>query len=96
MKFVVLTHLVVVGLMSLVAFAAYGFDKRRARGNGHRVREKTLHGMALLGGWPGALLGQRTFRHKTHKRSFQIVFWCCVGGHLAAVALTVYLVARFQ
>ena len=38
----------------------------------------------LLGGWPGALLGQRRFRHKTRKRSYQLVFWLIGALHLAA------------
>jgi uncharacterized membrane protein YsdA (DUF1294 family) len=38
------------------------------------VRESTLHWLALVGGWPGAMLAQRAFRHKTHKKSFRRVF----------------------
>ncbi|WP_147463771.1 DUF1294 domain-containing protein, partial [Pseudomonas amygdali] len=34
-----------------------------------------------LGGWPGALLAQQVFRHKTRKVSFQIVFWLIVLAH---------------
>jgi uncharacterized membrane protein YsdA (DUF1294 family) len=33
-----------------------------------------LHALAPLGGWPGALLAQRLFHHKTLKMSFQLVF----------------------
>jgi hypothetical protein len=29
----------------------------------------------LLGGWPGGLLAQRTFRHKVSKSGFIGVFW---------------------
>jgi uncharacterized membrane protein YsdA (DUF1294 family) len=32
----------------------------------------------LLGGWPGALLAQDLFRHKTSKTVFQAMFWCTV------------------
>jgi uncharacterized membrane protein YsdA (DUF1294 family) len=91
MKYAAIVYLVVVALMSVVAFVAYGFDKRRARKNGRRVPEKTLHLMALFGGWPGALIGQRVFRHKTQKISFRIVFWLCVVLHLAVVGGVVYL-----
>ncbi len=35
----------------------------------------TLHAIAFLGGTPGALIGQKVFRHKTIKRSFRLVFW---------------------
>lgn len=43
-----------------------------------RVPENTLHLLALLGGWPGALYAQQTLRHKTQKTSFRIVFWMTV------------------
>ena len=51
-------------LMSTLAFALYGVDKRRAARGAWRISEATLHTIELLGGWPGALLGQRMFRHK--------------------------------
>ena len=70
--------------LSLGTFAAYWFDKRRAQSGGWRVPERTLHLLALLGGWPGALLAQRFIRHKNRKIGFQIVSWVIVGIHLAA------------
>ena len=56
------TTAIVLGIyaaMSAVTFMAYGWDKRRARTGGRRVPERTLQTLALLGGWPGALLGRR-------------------------------------
>ncbi len=77
-------------LLSIVAFLAYRSDKRRAQAGDARVPESTLHLLALAGGWPGAFLAQRTFRHKTSKASFQLVFWVTVLAYqyLAADALT--------
>ncbi|WP_417347578.1 DUF1294 domain-containing protein [Ferrimonas sp.] len=60
---------------SVVALCLYGLDKRRARRGQWRVPEMTLHLVALLGGWSGALLGQQLWRHKTRKRPFQVAFW---------------------
>lgn len=60
---------------SLLAFAAYARDKSAARNNEWRTQESTLHLIALLGGWPGALLAQRLLRHKSRKMAFQLVFW---------------------
>ena len=51
--------------VNLWAFGLMGFDKRRARQGGRRVRERTLFLSALLGGSLGALLGMWVFRHKT-------------------------------
>jgi uncharacterized membrane protein YsdA (DUF1294 family) len=91
MKYFVLAYFAVVGILSLVAFVAYGFDKRRAQASGRRVPENTFHLLALFGGWPGGLLGQRIFRHKTQKLGFRVVFWLCVTLHLAAVSGAMYL-----
>lgn len=66
---------------SVFAFFAYRSDKRSAEAGEWRVPEATLHLIALLGGWPGAFLAQRAFRHKTSKLSFQVVFWSVVLVH---------------
>jgi uncharacterized membrane protein YsdA (DUF1294 family) len=63
---------------SVFAFLAYRSDKRRAEAGAWRIPESTLHILEVIGGWPGAFLGQRTFRHKTAKVSYQIVFWAIV------------------
>ena len=56
--------------LSLVTCAAFGWDKRQARRAGARVPERHLLLLAVLGGWPGALLGRSLFRHKTRKQPF--------------------------
>lgn len=86
----VVSYAIVVAVMSLVSFAAYGWDKRRAAIAGRRVPERTLHLLAFLGGWPGAFLGQRYFRHKTSKASFLIVFWITAAMHIAIVGVIAY------
>jgi uncharacterized membrane protein YsdA (DUF1294 family) len=58
------------------------------------VSERTLHLMAFLGGWPGAYLGQRQFRHKTQKMSFRIVFWILVVLHVGLVAAFAHALTR--
>lgn len=77
---------------SMAAFVAYGLDKSAARQSRRRISERTLHAFGLAGGWPGALIAQAVFRHKSRKQPFQLVFWITVavnGGALAA-----YLLAR--
>jgi uncharacterized membrane protein YsdA (DUF1294 family) len=69
--------------MSLLAVFLYWRDKRQARVSGWRTPEKILHGVELLGGWPGALLAQQVFRHKTRKVSYQLLFWLIVLLHQA-------------
>ena len=64
--------------VSLFTFLAYRSDKRRAEAGAWRIPESTLHLAELAGGWPGAFLAQRTFRHKISKVSYQVVFWIIV------------------
>ena len=68
-------------VVSVVAFLLYWSDKRKARADAWRTPENVLHAVELAGGWPGALLAQQLFRHKTRKVSFQVVFWFIVLLH---------------
>jgi uncharacterized membrane protein YsdA (DUF1294 family) len=76
-------------LLSTVALVLYGIDKRAATRGGRRIAESTLHWIALAGGWPGALLAQQMFRHKTQKRAFRQRFFLCVAANLALLAAAV-------
>lgn len=76
---------------SLIAFVMFWLDKRAAIKNQQRTPEKTLFTIAALGGWPGAVVGQQRFRHKTQKLSFRTVLWAIVVCHMLIVAVAVYL-----
>ncbi|WP_392888277.1 DUF1294 domain-containing protein [Pseudomonas migulae] len=69
------------GLVSVLAFFLYWSDKHKARTDRWRTPENVLHAVELAGGWPGALLAQQVFRHKTRKVSFQVLFWLIVLLH---------------
>lgn len=71
----------------LVTFGYYGFDKARSKGNGRRIPEWTLHGLALAGGVAGGWLGMFLFRHKTQKPIFRLIL-------LVATALWAWLLWR--
>ena len=68
-------------LVSLFSFCQYWLDKQHAQKGRWRTPENSLHIAELLGGWPGALVAQQVFRHKTRKASFQLVFWAIVALH---------------
>ena len=72
------------GVMSVAALVAYALDKSAARRGRRRVRERTLHALALLCGWPGALVAQQLFRHKRRKAGFVLVTWLIAAAHVAA------------
>ena len=81
-----IAYLSTVICMSVVTFLIYGWDKRQASKSGPRTPATRLHGLAFLGGWPGAILGQRFFRHKTQKLGFKLANWFVVAIHLISVA----------
>lgn len=78
-------------LMSFIAFLMYGIDKMAARKNGSRVSERTLLLYGLACGWPGAMLAQKIFRHKTIKPSFRLAFVATVIVNCLALCILFFL-----
>ena len=64
--------IIYVAVMSLIAFAAFGLDKYKAKTDKWRTPEKTLFLLAIIGGGIGAFLGMQVFRHKTKHTQFVI------------------------
>lgn len=71
--------------INMTTFVAYGLDKKAAVRGEWRVPENTLHVLEFLGGWLGALVAQKIFRHKTKKKSFRRIFWLMIFLEFAAV-----------
>ena len=57
---------------NIIVFAAYGFDKHKAKRGKWRISENALLLMAAFMGGMGALFGMRIFRHKTKHLKFKI------------------------
>ena len=74
------TPLLVYGFLALnfATFIAYGLDKSAARRGAWRISESTLLLLGLAGGWPGALIAQQVFRHKSSKTSFRVLLWITI------------------
>ena len=51
--------------VNIAAFILYGLDKHKAQKDQWRISEKTLLGIAVIGGSAGAIAGMFFFRHKT-------------------------------
>ena len=99
--FAVLVSLVIVGalpvtllaayvLLSLIAFVMYGEDKAAAEQRRWRTPESALHTISLVGGWPGALIAQHYFHHKTRKQPFRSLFWITVLTNCVALGWFIY------
>ncbi|HED53945.1 MAG TPA: DUF1294 domain-containing protein [Phycisphaerales bacterium] len=79
--------------MSLVTFAVFAIDKRRAIRDQWRISEKALLVLCFLFGWPGGLLAMKLVRHKTQKPTFRFGVPAIALLHLAgwiAVAMVAW------
>ena len=73
-------------LINVLTMVMYGADKMAARKGMRRVPEATLLVFGVTGGWPGAILGQQLFRHKTQKQPFKTYFIISVIVSIAVMA----------
>ena len=78
--------IIYVAVMSLIAFAAFGLDKYKAKTDKWRTPEKTLFLLAIIGGGIGAFLGMQVFRHKTKHQQFVIGIPLIMIAQLALIA----------
>jgi len=75
--------------INVVTWACYRIDKALAARGARRISERTLLGLALVGGSLGALAGAYAHRrrHKTRKWRFIVILWGIVALHAAALGL---------
>ncbi len=81
-------------IVGVVTFAVYALDKAAAVRRNQRTPENTLHLLALVGGWPGALLAQQYLRHKSAKLEFRLTFWATAILNVAAFLVVCSPIAR--
>ena len=75
----------------LVLPSLYWWDKRIATINDSkrdRIPENALHALTFFGGFLGAYIGQKVFRHKISKQSFQIKHYVICG---LSIAIYIYI-----
>jgi uncharacterized membrane protein YsdA (DUF1294 family) len=81
---------------SVAAAIAYRLDKSAAERNAWRISERMLHVIAVIGGWPGALVARQVFRHKSRKLSFRLVFWTTVALNCGALTWLAWMAYRYR
>ncbi|MEO7350123.1 MAG: cold shock and DUF1294 domain-containing protein, partial [Terrimesophilobacter sp.] len=70
--------LAVYGGVSIISILFYWQDKMAAIKGTWRIPEEQLHLLGIVGGWPGGIIAQHIFRHKTQKERFARYFWFTV------------------
>lgn len=82
------------GALSVVSALMLAVDKRQALRGRRRVREKTLHSIELLGGWPGAILATRTLDHKRRKPKYMRVLYAYALLHVLGWFALMWIATR--
>ena len=92
MSVIVYIYTALLAVMGIIAFAAYGLDKRKAKKGAWRTSEKTLLLLAACLGGVGAFLGMKVFRHKTQHTRFRIIVPVCALVQIAVLVLMIICV----
>ena len=67
--------------LSILTIIFYGYDKRHAIQGQWRIPEGYMHVMEIMGGWPGSLIAQIDFSHKTRKSPYRRRLWLIIASH---------------
>ncbi len=74
--------LIYLGIINALSFLLMLIDKKKAKKNRWRIRERTLLGVSAIGGSLGGLLGMYLLRHKTLHKQFAIGIPLMFVAHL--------------
>ncbi|MBD2749618.1 DUF1294 domain-containing protein [Microvirga sp. BT688] len=69
---------------------AFAWDKHCARNGMWRVPERTLLGMAFIGGTIGAVAAQHGLRHKTRKEPFRTQLYLIAGLQVVSLGAVAF------
>ena len=82
--------LISMGILNLISFFLFAFDKRKSKRGERRVSEKNLLITALFGG-AGAFIAMGVYRHKIRKPKFFLLVPLFLFLNIAGL----YLIVRF-
>jgi len=78
--------------INLITFLTMLIDKKKAKRGSWRIKESTLLTMGLIGGSIGGIAGMYTFRHKTQKPRFVILFPTML---ILQIIIAVYVITKY-
>ena len=90
--YIVLIYLAVI---NTVTFFLYGIDKWKAKRSKWRIEEATLLWWAVFGGSIGALLGMKTWHHKTLHKKFTYGVPLILMTQIALVGAVIYGISKW-
>ena len=92
-QIVIIAYAAYLVLLSLIAFIAYGVDKKKAESGKWRTKEKTLLLLSFLGGAFGGYPAMLIFRHKTKGEHwyFTAVNWLGLIIHTTLMILIIFV-----
>lgn len=79
--------LIYLGLINMISFLAFGFDKYRANRDKRRLTNGLLLGLSFIGGAIGGLIGMKVFRHKTKKAYYKMGLPLMILMHILLLIL---------
>lgn len=79
--------LIYLGLINLISFLAFGFDKYKANRDKRRLKNGLLLGLSFIGGAIGGLFGMKVFRHKTKKAYYKMGLPLMILMHILLLIL---------
>lgn len=74
-------------IVNVIGFIVMGRDKTLAKAHKWRIQEKTLWGLAVIGGAIGMTIAMNVFHHKTRHLLFKVGF-----PFLAIVDLVIFII----
>lgn len=82
-------------LANMLTLVVYGVDKMAASKAWRRVPESTLLIFGFVGGWPGAIVSQQAFCHKTQKQPFKTYFIISVILNISVLVALYWLYSHW-
>ena len=92
-QIVIIAYAAYLVLLSLIAFIAYGVDRKKAKSGKWRTKEKTLLLLSFLGGAFGGYPAMLILRHKTKGEHwyFTAVNWLGLIIHTTLMVLIIFV-----